>query len=74
MNLRKESRKANLAKWKATPPAIVAKPLKRIHAEHPDRKSASGVRIGYAPEFLPALHAAQNGDGLTVKRIASLLR
>lgn len=74
MNLRQDARKATLKKWKATPPAVIAKPLKRLHTEHPDRKHpVTRARIGYAPSFLPALHAAQRGDGLTVKRLAAAL-
>lgn len=72
MNLTRAVRKANLKKWKATPPAAFASPLKAIHAAYPDeRLPGGGSRERF--QYTEARRAAALGDGATVKRMAAQL-
>ena len=73
MNLTQAVRKANLKKWKAQGPAIVQRPLRRIHEAHPDTKNAHGVAVSEDPIFTEARRAAARGDGGSVKLLAHQL-
>ena len=68
MNLRKESRAANLKKWKAQGPAIIQRPAKLIAALL-DGKDIKGDRIVH-PDTALAYNLAMNGDGARVNAIA----
>lgn len=68
MNLTQAKRKANLAAWKATPPAVIKSPLKHLHTAYPDiRKNGHVMR---SPQYLVAVDAANKGNGALVKRMA----
>ena len=70
MNLTQSARKANLKRWKAQKPAVIGSPLKVIHERFPDRKL--GGRTVMHPIYATAFHAANRGDGVTVKKLARL--
>jgi len=70
MNLRHEVRKANLAKWKAQGPALIARPLKVIHNECPDVRKPDGTFDRLDPTYAAALTAANRGRGHVVKAMA----
>ena len=72
MNLTRTVRKANLKKWKATPPAAFSSPLKAIHAAYPDIRLVGGGSREHA-KYTEARRAAARGDGASVKRMAALL-
>jgi len=69
MNLRKEARKANLAKWRAQSPAVIQRPLRFVR-ERTAMKDDKGNIIDYLPIGMAAIHAARRGDGCTVNIIA----
>jgi hypothetical protein len=69
MNLRKDKRKQNLKKWKATPPAVIDSPLQKIHAIYPDTRNANGT-LSHQPFYAEALRAAKQGNGAAVKDMA----
>ncbi len=72
MNLTQAHRKANLKKWKATPAAVVASPLKAIHEAHPDIRLVGGGSREQR-QYTEARRAAARGDGAAVKRMAAAL-
>jgi len=73
MNLTQAKRKANLAAWKSTPPAVIKSPLKRIHEVYPDRRDIAGVVIGMHPIYADAYRSAQSGLGRYVQLQAQAL-
>lgn len=72
MNLRKEARKANLAKWTAQGPAVIQRPLQLIQRRTSIAVSNRDGTVSYkeSPIGCSARIAAAHGDGLRVKALA----
>ena len=68
MNLRKDKRKANLAKWRNQGPAIIERPLQLI-ATLLDTRKPTGERI-MNPITKAAYFSANRGDGARVRMVA----
>jgi len=74
MNLTQAHRKANLAAWKATPPARIEKPLKHIAERDHTKTVKNGVTsVEYGPAYQAAYIAASQGNGRYVQQVAKLI-
>jgi len=70
MNLRKEVRKANLAKWQAQGPGIIERPLRLMLSMFPDMRNTDGSPAGHSRIYSHAKSYAAAGDGLSLTRLA----
>jgi len=70
MNLRKEVRKANLAKWQAQGPGIIERPLKLMRSMFPDLRKTDGSFAGHSDVYMHAKSYAAVGDGLSLTSLA----
>ena len=70
MNLRKEVRKANLAKWLAQGPGIIERPLRLMLSMFPDMRNTDGSPAGRSDVYMHAKSYAAVGDGLSLTRLA----
>ena len=70
MNLRKEVRKANLAKWQAQGPGIIERPLKLMLSMFPDLRNTDGSLAGHSAVYMHALRFAKAGNGAAVTQLA----
>lgn len=68
---RKEIKAKKRAKWIATPPGIIQKPLRHI-GNRLNTRDAQGQLV-IAPGYMVAFNAARRGDGLSVQQMARSL-